>query len=253
MVNPTASSSSPTSPAINQHSGLTSQANEEGCNDDPPPIPQPPVGGNGHASGIQAGGFHLPDNHQPDNLTARPQATREPNSTGELAPGSGVYSIRVRDYGASPSSSGDDLHVATSSSYEIGSETAATSDAASSNSSTIAVDASYGGTVIDVSLDGYDGKNPHTVEASAVAAVLGVTLASGLKTADAKQKLHQEGPNKLTGDEGITWYGVLLRQVSNSLTLVGDPVALFTTILSIVFAGIHCQSLPISLSMGRRC
>jgi hypothetical protein len=232
MVNSTASSSSPTTPAINQHSGLTSQANEEGCNDDPPPIPQPPAGGTGHASDIHrlpAGGFHLPNN-QPDNLTTRPQVTGEHISTGEFATSSGVHGIRIRDYGASPSSSSVELHV--TSSNEISSETAVTSDAASTNSSTTAVDPPYGDSVIDIAPDRYDRKNPHTVEASAVATVLRVNLAYGLTTADANEKFHQDGPNKLTSNGGITWYGVLLRQISNSLTLVCDPVTLFATFQS---------------------
>ncbi|KAI5811811.1 hypothetical protein BZA77DRAFT_287228 [Pyronema omphalodes] len=211
MVNSTDSSSaSPHTSAIQQHSGLTTQANDEGCNDDPPPIPQPPAGSNGSTShdarAVLAGGFQGP-NTQHHEVNAQYQ-------------GKNPHGVTVRDYAARPTSSGEELYV--SGTNELSSsETAASSDAASSNSSTIAVDAQTNDTVINISSsDVYDGLNPHTVDANEVADALGVRLTSGLSSAVAKEKLQKDGPNKLTSDGGITWYGVLMRQVSNSLTLV---------------------------------
>jgi hypothetical protein len=120
--------------------------------------------------------------------------------------------VKVYDYGASP---GQDLPPLTK---NVSSATTVTS--ASPNSSFTAVGTLTDETTIEILADPYDGKNPHAVDAEAVAATLGVDFASGLKTADAKEKLMRDGPNKLTGDGGTTWYGVLIRQVSNSLTLV---------------------------------
>jgi hypothetical protein len=156
-----------------------------------------------------AGGFQGPNTQQHE-VNAQYQRN---NSHG----------VTVRDYAARPTSSGEELYV--SGTNELSSsETAATSDAASSNSSTIAVDAHTPDTVIDIaSSDVYDGLNPHTVDANEVAEALGVRLTSGLSTAVAKERLQKDGPNKLTSDGGITWYGVLMRQVSNSLTLVCKP------------------------------
>lgn len=214
MVNSTDSSSaSPHTSAIQQHSGLPTQANDEGCNDDPPPIPQPPAGSNGSTShdarAILAGGFQGPSTQQ-----------HEVNAQYQ---GNNPHGVTVRDYAARPTSSGEELYVSRTNELSS-SETAATSNAASSNSSTIAVDAQTPDTVIDIaSSDVYDGLNPHTVDANEVAQALGVHLTSGLSTAVAKEKLQKNGPNKLTSDGGITWYGVLMRQVSNSLTLVCKP------------------------------
>jgi hypothetical protein len=227
MVNltPDPASSSPSTSPINQSGLVTVQANEEGCNDDPPPIPQPLAGNTRDSQSHQsAGGVPIPSD-QHDDVTA-PSASVYPI---EREANDGRRSqVKVYDYGASP---GQDLPPLTK---NVSSATTVTS--ASPNSSFTAVGTLTDETTIEVLADPYDGKNPHAVDAEAVAATLGVDFASGLKTADAKEKLMRDGPNKLTGDGGTTWYGVLIRQVSNSLTLVCyiDAVSPVHHVLAIV-------------------
>ena len=225
MVNPI-DSSAPLAPAISQRSGLSSvqQASEDGCNDDPPPIPGPPAD-TGHS--LPAGGVPRPNyDPLPGHLTALPSSSGDQQQQDPP--------VVVRDYGAYAASAavmpaGDELHQTRSN--EVGSDTAAastlTSPSPSSNSSTIAVDASGAAddTAVDVlrlaaAASRYYGSNAHTVDVAVVAASLDVKLSHGLASDDAHVRLARDGPNKLSTDDGITWYGVLLRQVSNSLTLV---------------------------------
>ena len=238
MVNPT-DSSAPLAPAISQHTGLSSvqQASDDGCNDDPPPLPGPP------ADSLPAGGVPRPNyDPQPGHLTAPPsssgdhqqqqqQQPQQPQQPQQQGP-----PVVVRDYGAYAASAavmpaGDELLQTRSN--EVGSDTAAASTLASpspsSNSSTIAVDAlgaaDDAAAAADVprlaaAASGYDGSNAHTVDVAVVAAALDVKLSHGLASDDARARLARDGPNKLSADDGITWFGVLLRQVSNSLTLV---------------------------------
>ncbi|CZR65470.1 related to potassium/sodium P-type ATPase [Phialocephala subalpina] len=58
----------------------------------------------------------------------------------------------------------------------------------------------------------FDGKN--------VAIILGVDLGSGLSSNEATARLQRDGPNKLEGAGQVSVAKVLLRQVSNSLTIV---------------------------------
>ncbi|KAK7529361.1 hypothetical protein IWX46DRAFT_433952 [Phyllosticta citricarpa] len=60
----------------------------------------------------------------------------------------------------------------------------------------------------------------HTVPAAIVAQVLGVDPKHGLARAEAASRLHRDGPNKVEGTKGLSMWKILLRQVSNSLTLV---------------------------------
>ncbi|KAI5805653.1 hypothetical protein DFH27DRAFT_382233 [Peziza echinospora] len=66
----------------------------------------------------------------------------------------------------------------------------------------------------------YEGTNAHCFTPADVAASLGTSLQDGLPAADAQERLARDGPNKLEGEEGVGVWRVLLRQVSNSLTLV---------------------------------
>ncbi|KAA8903969.1 hypothetical protein FN846DRAFT_779834 [Sphaerosporella brunnea] len=219
MVNLTPASAASSSPATSpiNHSGLvTVQASDEGCNDDPPPIPQPLAGDSraDHPRHVPAGGVSIPVDQHGD-VTARPanlvDFAGEPARNG---PGAGV---KVYDYGAavSPASSSDDLAGPDRGVY-VDSCTTVTSP----KSSFTAVGTLTEETTIEIAGDPYDGVNPHVVDADAVATTLGVDLRSGLKTADAKAKLQKDGLNKLAAGGGIAWYGVLIRQISNSLTLV---------------------------------
>jgi len=63
----------------------------------------------------------------------------------------------------------------------------------------------------------------HAIEFDAIAKGLEVNLQHGLSTAEAVSRLARDGPNKLEEDEGISVWKVLLRQVSNSLTMVSTP------------------------------
>ncbi|KAH7051338.1 potassium/sodium efflux P-type ATPase [Macrophomina phaseolina] len=63
-------------------------------------------------------------------------------------------------------------------------------------------------------------KNAHTVPAATVAQVLGVDPQNGLTRAEAAARLERDGLNKVEGAKGLSLWKILLRQVSNSLTLV---------------------------------
>lgn len=66
----------------------------------------------------------------------------------------------------------------------------------------------------------YQGVDAHWFAPLEVARYLGVSLEHGLPPQDAQARLARDGPNKLEGDEGVGVWRVLVRQVSNSLTLV---------------------------------
>ncbi|KAL2008392.1 hypothetical protein VTN00DRAFT_8374 [Thermoascus crustaceus] len=63
-------------------------------------------------------------------------------------------------------------------------------------------------------------KYAHTISATDLSALLGVDLQNGLSSAEAASRLRRDGPNKVKGAEGVSMWKILLRQVSNSLTLV---------------------------------
>lgn len=60
----------------------------------------------------------------------------------------------------------------------------------------------------------------HTLTALQVAQALGVNPQNGLTDVEAESRLRENGPNKVEGAEGVSLWKILLRQVSNSLTLV---------------------------------
>ncbi|KAI5777916.1 hypothetical protein EDC01DRAFT_635358 [Geopyxis carbonaria] len=234
MVNLTASSvsSSPATSAIQQNSGLISQQNEEGCNDEPPPIPLPPAGHADSLSSSQqpAGGVHLPSHlhdltpKQDNNGTSNEgQSGVRSYDYGSKSNGPGV---EVNRHDVSPTGSGEILqHMATGGSLATTTTSSASTpfrsvSRASTESSMTAVDPPSRDVVVDIPVGAFDGTNPHTVGPESVATALGVSLSAGLNTADAQQRLEKDGPNKLTSDGGLKWYTVLGRQVSNSLTLV---------------------------------
>ncbi|KAL1614570.1 hypothetical protein SLS54_009632 [Diplodia seriata] len=71
--------------------------------------------------------------------------------------------------------------------------------------------------------DGKEGcgfKDAHTVPAAIVARVLGVDPQNGLTRAEAASRLERDGLNKVEGAKGLSLWKIMLRQVSNSLTLV---------------------------------
>lgn len=61
----------------------------------------------------------------------------------------------------------------------------------------------------------------HGFSGETVAAVLGVKDSFGLSTDESENRRERDGPNKLTGAGQVSAVKVLIRQVSNSLTIVG--------------------------------
>ncbi|KAH0566059.1 hypothetical protein GP486_000552 [Trichoglossum hirsutum] len=62
----------------------------------------------------------------------------------------------------------------------------------------------------------------HAITFDAIAKGLDVNLQHGLSSAEAASRLARDGPNKLEEDEGVSIWKVLLRQVSNSLTMASQ-------------------------------
>ncbi|KAJ5493336.1 Calcium-transporting ATPase 3 [Penicillium diatomitis] len=60
----------------------------------------------------------------------------------------------------------------------------------------------------------------HLLEPTVVAELLQTSLSNGLSTVDARERLQRHGPNALQKIKGVSVWGILLRQVSNSLTIV---------------------------------
>ncbi|KAF2021092.1 potassium/sodium eff [Aaosphaeria arxii CBS 175.79] len=60
----------------------------------------------------------------------------------------------------------------------------------------------------------------HTLTPEQVARALNVDIHNGLSATEAESRLRLHGPNKVKGAEGLSLWEILLRQVSNSLTLV---------------------------------
>ncbi|OAX84844.1 potassium/sodium efflux P-type ATPase, fungal-type [Emergomyces africanus] len=60
----------------------------------------------------------------------------------------------------------------------------------------------------------------YTYSASEICHALGVDLQHGLSSTEAASRLERDGLNKVKGAEGVSLWKILLRQVSNSLTLV---------------------------------
>lgn len=204
MVNPTSLSTSLSAIPSTLSSGINhSSVTEEGCNDDPPPILLPPVGNS--AGGVPSdqsdsrsgSSSKLPSNVTPRDITEDYQITPAPDNHHQ---GSRIY-----DYGFSgkPFSA----TAASSPMYE---------GTPSGQSSTTAVDT----VTANSTVDSFDAGAPHAATPEAVSSLFKVDLKAGLTSQEAEERLARDGPNKLTSDEGVTWWSVLLRQVSNSLTLV---------------------------------
>ncbi|CAI7606402.1 unnamed protein product [Penicillium glandicola] len=63
-------------------------------------------------------------------------------------------------------------------------------------------------------------RNAHLIEPSELASLLHTDLRNGLSGDEAASRLQRDGPNTVREMEGVSVWGILLRQVSNSLTLV---------------------------------
>ncbi|OAL74946.1 potassium/sodium efflux P-type ATPase, fungal-type [Trichophyton violaceum] len=63
-------------------------------------------------------------------------------------------------------------------------------------------------------------QHAHTISIADTARILRVDLQHGLSSTEASSRFERDGPNKIKSAEGISMWKILLRQVSNSLTLV---------------------------------
>ncbi|KAJ5683461.1 hypothetical protein N7462_006626 [Penicillium macrosclerotiorum] len=63
-------------------------------------------------------------------------------------------------------------------------------------------------------------KNAHLLEPSDIATLLRTDLHHGLSSDEAGERLRTQGPNTVREIKGVSIWGILLRQVSNSLTIV---------------------------------
>ncbi|KAH8776558.1 hypothetical protein F5883DRAFT_249146 [Diaporthe sp. PMI_573] len=66
----------------------------------------------------------------------------------------------------------------------------------------------------------FSADSAHVFGASQICGFLNTDIKNGLTGAEAAARLQQNGPNKVEGAKGISLWTILLRQVSNSLTLV---------------------------------
>lgn len=62
----------------------------------------------------------------------------------------------------------------------------------------------------------------HCLDPTSVGVILGTDLQNGLSDSDARQRLQRDGPNTIREVKGVSPWGILLRQVSNSLTIVSS-------------------------------
>ncbi|KAK6858880.1 potassium/sodium efflux P-type ATPase [Apiospora arundinis] len=62
--------------------------------------------------------------------------------------------------------------------------------------------------------------HPHTLPLAELEPVFGTSFGYGLTGAEAAHRLGQDGPNSVKGAKGLSVWEILLRQVSNSLTVV---------------------------------
>ncbi|KAI1490929.1 potassium/sodium efflux P-type ATPase [Biscogniauxia mediterranea] len=61
---------------------------------------------------------------------------------------------------------------------------------------------------------------PHTIPIESLESLLATNRSNGLDSSEAARRLEADGPNKVEGAKGLSVWKILLRQVSNSLTLV---------------------------------
>lgn len=61
---------------------------------------------------------------------------------------------------------------------------------------------------------------PHTLAVESLEQLLETDVRNGLSSGEAARRLERDGPNKVEGAQGLSVWKILLRQVSNSLTMV---------------------------------
>lgn len=93
--------------------------------------------------------------------------------------------------------------------------------------------------------------HPHTVQFDHLERVYKTDLQHGLTNAEAASRLGQDGSNKVKGAKGLSLWKILLRQVSNSLTLVLFAVmAISFAISDYVEGGVIAAVIVINIVVG---
>lgn len=150
-----------------------------------------------HSSGLHQNGGPVGSFEATPEARTPSQAVSVPPSTSQEAINAGTISYDYATAGQAPQSSVQSKY-----------SPAGTTVVSTGNNSTVAKAGQF------------TGDNAHYFAPTEVASYLGVDLKNGLATKVAEERLARDGPNKLEGDEGIGIWRVLVRQVSNSLTLV---------------------------------
>ncbi|KAF2718174.1 potassium/sodium eff [Polychaeton citri CBS 116435] len=91
----------------------------------------------------------------------------------------------------------------------------------------------------------------HTLPFAQVAHLLGTDIVNGLTTGDASSRRERCGRNKLESSGGVTWWRILVRQVSNSLTLVlAIAMALSYGTLDFIEGGVITAVIVLNIVVG---
>ena len=79
-------------------------------------------------------------------------------------------------------------------------------------------------------------KHPFLSSPEELLSTLRTKTDTGLTSAQAQESLRKYGENKLDGDGGVLWYGLLFKQMSNAMILV-SPFSRFCRVLADDFQG----------------
>ncbi|KAI1495703.1 potassium/sodium efflux P-type ATPase [Biscogniauxia marginata] len=92
---------------------------------------------------------------------------------------------------------------------------------------------------------------PHTVPIESLERLLATNRSNGLDSSEAARRLDADGPNKVEGAKGLSVWKILLRQVSNSLTMVLILVmALSFAIQDFVEGGVIAAVILLNIVVG---
>ncbi|KAI5856138.1 potassium/sodium eff [Durotheca rogersii] len=100
-------------------------------------------------------------------------------------------------------------------------------------------------------VEGEDGAEPHTLSAGTLEKLLETDIRNGLAGSEAAHRLEQDGPNRVEGAQGLSVWKILLRQVSNSLTIVLILVmALSFAINDFIEGGVIAAVIALNIVVG---
>lgn len=93
--------------------------------------------------------------------------------------------------------------------------------------------------------------HPHTLPLAELEPAFGTSFGHGLTGAEAAHRLGQDGPNSVKGAKGLSVWEILLRQVSNSLTVVLFIVmALSFAIADFIEGGVIAAVILLNIVVG---